>query len=202
MRTLKRNPLVCFRLLAGLAATLACALFAPRTAAAFTTPPAEPLDLAAPLSIQPPAKLAALADFLVGRGTLDRDAAEFCDFSMPLPSSADADARFIRHILLPAGGLFDRLDTVDTQTPWSITTTVHIPAPFDSPLVPFVALAAESDTRVDDFRRAGLGGGAQWILAPNASIGAELLYFGGGPSSDLDPFGREARVMTRFQLTF
>ena len=166
---------------------------------------AETDELAGPLSLNPRGALVPMASFIVGTGSSDREAAGVRDYMMPFSTLADSGARFVYQQLIPAQGweaVLERLEVADAQTPWSITTTVRVPAPFDSPLLPFAAIAAENDTRADDLRRMGFGGGVMWVLGKGTTFGAEAVYFGGGRNTDADAFGREVRCMARLQITF
>ncbi len=143
-------------------------------------------------------------EFLVGRDVDETYSEKVKQFIMPLATLTDPAVRFVYQMMIPATGMdafLDRMNVWETQTPWSATTIFNVPAPIDSLLLPFIAVAEEDDSRIEDIKRMGIGAGIMWVVGKNASIGTSLLYFDGGSGPD-DSFAREARLVARFQLEF
>ena len=124
----------------------------------------------------------------------------------PAPSSTPdlaIDWGALQSTLAPAPGesLLPDLDVLESERPWSTTTTVHLMNERDlHTFIPFVSIAREVDS-LDIAQRFGLGGGTLFRIDPHASFSAEMLYLEDRLMQN-PMFAPETRAFLRFQIDF
>jgi len=157
------------------------------------------------LRISPPSQITPEVAFLVGSDSVPYSPEKALDVtSGKVPSTNQADDyRFIRYGVLGPQGL-DKLgemfDLDETERPWSTTTNVHVLAPLEEPVVPFMSVAYETDS-LDEYDRFGIGGGAKINFTKDVSFSTEVLYF--GDHSDYnETLSRETRMLARLEIEF
>lgn len=147
------------------------------------------------------------ASWLVGQRAIDQ-------FTAPTPKQAALFAEFgqrqlppdwgYRHLLLP--GQADVLSVVgqyfdvnSLELSHSDLQSVHVLLSQQF-VRPFFSVAREE--LPSEIERFGIGGGLQWMISPQASIGAEVLYFAPTTTPELETLRSDLRVVGRFELRF
>jgi|GEM_PF-5373301 len=147
------------------------------------------------------------ASWLVGQRAIEQ-------FTAPTPEQAAQVAEFgqrqlpadwdYRHLLLP--GQADLLSVVgqyfdvnSLELSHSDLQSVHVLLSQQF-VRPFLSVAREElPTQIERF---GIGGGVQWMISRQTSIGAEVLYFAPTTTPELETLRSDLRVVGRFEVRF